>query len=70
MISVRLACHLTSQEYLPPELASHSTTSDTPGEHFLKSIEAEAEGKSWDDGRLTEWESKANRNVKWPGRRE
>lgn len=59
---------LMKKECLPSELASHSSSSDTPHEQFLKSVEAEAAEKRFDGDRLAEWESKANRNRKWPGR--
>jgi putative ATPase len=56
------------QEYLPAELAANSSLSDTPDLHFLKTPEAEAREKKWDDERLREWEEEVNGAERWEGR--
>lgn len=56
------------QEYLPTELSGRSSLSDTPDLHFLKTPEAEAKEKKWDDERLREWEGEVKGNQKWEGR--
>ena len=56
------------QEYLPAELAANSSLSNTPDLHFLKTPEAEAREKKWDDERLREWEEEVNGAEKWEGR--
>lgn len=60
---------LTSQEYLPPTLSSHSSLSDRPDDHFLKKPDAELREKTWDEERLKEWESQVNGDARWAGRR-
>ena len=56
------------QEYLPAELAANSSLSNTPDLHFLKTPDAEAREKTWDDERLREWEKEVNRAEEWEGR--
>ncbi|WVQ84071.1 hypothetical protein IAT38_006216 [Cryptococcus sp. DSM 104549] len=60
--------HPVHNEYLPHTLAQHSTHSDTPKEHILKSAEEFQKEKKWDEGRLSEWEYKVNGGADWEGR--
>jgi len=56
------------QEYLPSDLSANSSLSDTPDQHFLKTVQAEAREKKWDGERLKEWEEEVNGRLEWEGR--
>lgn len=56
------------QEYLPAELAANSSLSNTPDLHFLKTPDAEAREKTWNEERLKEWEEEVNEAEEWEGR--
>jgi hypothetical protein len=51
-------------------LAKHSSLCGIPDEHFLKTPEAEAREKKWDEERLKEWEEGVNAARPWEGRQE
>lgn len=48
--------HPVANECLPPNLAQHSSLSPHPDQHILRSVDAEARTRNWNDERLAEWE--------------
>jgi len=60
---------LEAQEYLPEGLARHSSWSDTPDQHILRTDEVEKSDKTWDEERLSEWEARVNGGERWEWRR-
>ncbi|KAK4689799.1 putative ATPase, partial [Tremellales sp. Uapishka_1] len=57
--------HPVYNEYLPFQLAKHSSFSNTPEEQILRSEEVEKSGKRWEEDRLHEWEWKMNERKEW-----
>lgn len=56
------------QEYLPFNLAEHSSFAPDGDKHILRTPEAELRDKKWDDDKLAEWEAKVQGGKAWPGR--
>ncbi|RSH90212.1 hypothetical protein EHS25_001546 [Saitozyma podzolica] len=59
--------HPVFNEYLPFQLARHSSHSGYPDEQILKPPEAEQRDKEWDEDRLAEWEWRSRGKGKGKG---
>lgn len=59
---------LKCQEYLPFNLAEHSSHAPDPTKHILRPHDVEMSLKKWDEDRLADWEWKVQGGKDWEGR--
>lgn len=60
--------HPVWNEYLPSTLSEQSSLAPDASQHILRTPDAEAQTKVWDEDRLDEWELHVNDGAKWDGR--
>jgi putative ATPase len=61
--------HPVHNTYLPPTLASHSSHAADGPVRILRTADAEAATKTWNEGALQEWERSVNGGKEWEGRK-
>lgn len=61
--------HPVVNDYLPRTIAAKTSLAATPtAEAILRTPDAEATDKVWDEGRLKDWEERVNDGKPWEGR--